>query len=117
MGGDSFGVMQAAYDKLVEFQLHAQPFQTEESKARAQSSYRAHQARIARATAEAHEEWSTLWHETSNLGKQVLALHNPVSGYDSPVCEHCKFENQYGDAEGTDWPCPSYAAVRDTNGL
>lgn len=44
----------------------------------------------------------------------VLNLHQPTLGHASAECEHCE---RYDGMEGTEqvpWPCPTYAAIRDT---
>lgn len=107
------GVLQAAYDRMIEHQLSYRPFQTPESIARAQQRERERQAKLETAVAEARRQWEVLFHRTNEVGKAVLGLHEPEAGYDTAICACCWAPDEYGDAAQGEWPCATFLAVRD----
>jgi hypothetical protein len=104
-------VLRTAYEQLIEYQLKCQPFSTPESREAAQRRAREQQARVARETAMAYEEWQDVFYSTDTVGKAVLTIHWPIAGWNSPVCDYCLLES--GDeTESVPWPCATFLAVK-----
>jgi hypothetical protein len=107
-------LFQEAFDKLIEFQLRAQPFQSEESRARYQEHERDRKLKMELAVGEAMLEWRDLYQRTNDVGKAVLDEHEPEEGYSTAVCAHCVEFNDYEDIQNVEWPCVTFLAVKNT---
>lgn len=107
--------VQAAYDKLIEYQLSYRPFQTPESMAKQAQRERERQAKLEMSFADAMGEWEDLFRRTNDVGKSVLDVHTPGAGYSAAICAACWAPNEYDDAVESEWPCTTFIAVREAS--